>query len=184
FKTRSRVSADQLASARLAWEAFRSSNPTEIESFLVRDTAVLPFMGPALRRHLQQFPSVRNGLGRTENEILEVLAEGPAPAAAVFEQTNEREEAPFMGDAPFWIHLERLAGGARPAVRFEGEGVDDRFPGRVVTLTHDANALLHGKGDFVRWNGIDRWLGGVHLAGDDAKWRWNEQTSRLCRGRI
>ena len=34
-----------------------------------------------------------------------------------------------------------------------------------VTLTEIGLRVLHGKGDHVRLNGIERWLGGVRLAG-------------------
>jgi hypothetical protein len=34
----------------------------------------------------------------------------------------------------------------------------------------------------VRLNGIDRWLGGVHLQGGEAAWRWDADAGRLARG--
>ncbi|HEX2950968.1 MAG TPA: hypothetical protein VHV83_15600 [Armatimonadota bacterium] len=38
--------------------------------------------------------------------------------------------------------------------------------------TDFGRALLDGKADWVKENGIDRWLGGAHLHGHDV-WRWN-----------
>jgi hypothetical protein len=41
--------------------------------------------------------------------------------------------------------------------------------------------LLAGDDDWVRSSGgFDRWIGGVHLAGHDVRWRWNE--GRLVAG--
>jgi hypothetical protein len=40
-------------------------------------------------------------------------------------------------------------------------------------------AVLEGKADQVRSNGIDRWLGGVHLSGTEAEYRWDEHAQRL-----
>src|SRR5262245_31440649 len=60
-----------------AWRAFRSPDPMDVQTLLDRDTSALPFLGGALRRHLEQFPAVRNGLARTERQILEVLADRP-----------------------------------------------------------------------------------------------------------
>ncbi len=71
--TRSPVSETQFALASAAWNAFTSSVPTDIELFLARDTSALPFLAPALRRHLEQLPSVENGLSRTEQQALSVL---------------------------------------------------------------------------------------------------------------
>jgi hypothetical protein len=30
-------------------------------------------------------------------------------------------------------------------------------------------------------NGIDRWIGGVHLQGQETDWRWDEENGRLLR---
>ena len=35
--------------------------------------------------------------------------------------------------------------------------------------------MLAGRGDAIRLNGIDRWIGGVHLVGADAEWRWDRR---------
>jgi hypothetical protein len=40
--------------------------------------------------------------------------------------------------------------------------------------------VLAGQADRAR-GGIDRWLGGVHLRGDDAEWRWDGQGRRVVR---
>ena len=46
-------------------------------------------------------------------------------------------------------------------------------------VTEFGEAVLRGDEDFVRLNGIDLWLGGVHLEGDEAAWRWDEAEDRL-----
>jgi len=40
-------------------------------------------------------------------------------------------------------------------------------------------AVLEGTADHVRINGIDRWLGGVHLSGTEIRYRWDESAHRL-----
>jgi hypothetical protein len=39
--------------------------------------------------------------------------------------------------------------------------------------------VLSGAEDFVRTNGIDQWLGGVHLEGYEPGWRWDEDAKEL-----
>ena len=34
--------------------------------------------------------------------------------------------------------------------------------------------MLDGAADHVALNGIDRWVGGVHLVGREVPWRWDE----------
>lgn len=57
FPARAALDEATLDLARRAWAAFRSSDPTALTALLDGDTSALPFLGPALRRHLQQFPS-------------------------------------------------------------------------------------------------------------------------------
>jgi len=39
--------------------------------------------------------------------------------------------------------------------------------------------VLAGEADHVALNGVDRWIGGVHLAGPDSPWRWDEGTEGI-----
>jgi hypothetical protein len=42
-------------------------------------------------------------------------------------------------------------------------GDTTRLRGTEVRLTQHGEAILAGKGNAVEWNGIDEWVGGVHL---------------------
>jgi hypothetical protein len=46
-------------------------------------------------------------------------------------------------------------------------------------ITELGAAVLEGTEDFVKLNGIDLWLGGVHLAGDQSAWRWDESLGKM-----
>src|SRR5262249_55869694 len=73
--TRVPVSEAQYSTAKAAWRAFTSPDPGDIERLIESDTSHLPFLAAALRRHLEEFPSVDNGLSRTERQALSVLRE-------------------------------------------------------------------------------------------------------------
>lgn len=177
------TSAEQLA-ARDAWQAFRSSDPRDIVAALPRVTA-LPHLAPALLRHLQQFPSVTNGLSRTEQQTLEVIASGVSNLREVYVKANhDREEAKFMGDAGFLAHISALLNGSRPLIgTLEPGTLEPRTlePWNVETLelsvglTPDGLRVMNGELDRVAYCGIDRWLGGVHLssAAETPIWRWD-----------
>jgi hypothetical protein len=49
----------------------------------------------------------------------------------------------------------------------------------VYRVTNLGREALMGSVDHVRLNGINRWLGGVHLQGDETLWRWDEKAGRL-----
>ena len=101
--TRLPVGEAQYRTAQSAWNAFTSPDPTEIQRFIATDTSALPFLAAALRRHLQQFPSVDNGLSRTEQQALLVIHEhGPLSGGQLFVAVQHQEEQVFMGDSSFY----------------------------------------------------------------------------------
>lgn len=94
--TRLRVTETQFRLAQSGWNAFTSPDPTAIERFMEIDTSALPFIAAALQRHLEQFPSVANGLSRTERQALSVLLErGSLDGRRLFAAVQRLEEQIF-----------------------------------------------------------------------------------------
>jgi hypothetical protein len=182
FRERSEVTEAETALASAAWAAFRSPDPTAITALLDEDTSALPFLGAALTRHLEQFPSVRNGLSRSEQQALEAVAAGAGTLMDAYVASHQRREDPiWLGDASFVGYLEDLAAGEAPLVTLGENGSSPMA--RSVALTDAGRAVLDGREDRVRLNGIDRWLGGVHLHGHEAAWRWDTGEGRLVERR-
>jgi hypothetical protein len=178
FGSRREVTSAERLAARDGWTAFRSPDPRRIVEVLPRVT-VLRHVEPALRRHLEQFPSVENGLSRTEQQALEVIASGVHRASEVYFQSNHRrEDAVFMGDAPFLDHLGALLKASTPLIRTE-RGARDLSMDDVVDLTGSGRMVLEGRADRVRVSGIDRWLGGVQLTGYGPVWRWDRERQQM-----
>jgi hypothetical protein len=182
FPERRELTKAQLDLGARAWTAYSSANPNEIEDLISGNTAALPFLGIALTRHLQRFPSVCNGLGRVGNVGLELIVDGHPEFKSLFAAFGKREPAYGFGDAQVFLELKRLANAAKPLITMSnsasamdsGQGLDTSFK-----ITEQGEAVLRGKVDFVHTNGIDLWLGGVHLEGDEAAWRWDEVAQRL-----
>jgi hypothetical protein len=178
--TRVPVSDAQYRAARAAWSAFTSPDPTEIERFIATDTSALPFIAAALRRHLEQFPSVDGGLSRTERQTLSVLRDqGSISGMRLFVAVQRMEEAVFMGDATLYRLAADLSNVRHPLVH-----ISDTPANRLgnVTITDSGRDVLEGRADHIDLNGVDRWLGGVHLYGDKAEWRWDRVAERLVNG--
>lgn len=158
--------------ASTAWRAFTSPDPTGLETVLQNDAAALPFLADALRRYLEEFPSTRNGLARSEQQALRAVAEhGPASAIQLFRATQDMEDRPFMGDLSFWSILHRLAAPPNSLLKLDGEQEDDPKT-MTVEITDLGRFVLDGKQDWIELQEIDRWLGGVHLT-NNSLWRWN-----------
>lgn len=176
FLRRQPVNDDQLELAEVGWQALRSPDPTWLDRLRHMDLSALPHLAPALLRHLEQFPERRTGLSRSEAAVLAAIDSGATTAADLFRAQEEREERPFLGDTVLWWYLERLAAGPRPALVLETPAAGWKTR---VHRTDDGAGYARGELDFVACNGIDRWWGGVHQAGHQARWRWDAATHQL-----
>ena len=185
FPDRRPVTATQIELGERAWGAFRAPEPTAIQELIRGDTSALPFLGRALRRHLEQFPSVTSGLSRSESQILEVAAAGVRRLDHLFRGTQDMEEAPFLGDSTLWEYVADLASGPNPLLRTaDGAPVGDPSTpeewARQVDLTDAGHDVRRREADWIALRGgIDRWLGGVHLRGERAAWRWDAEKELL-----
>jgi hypothetical protein len=118
-------------------------------------------------------------LSRTERQILSTLREQDSLSAIkLFFAVQQREDPPFMGDGSFFRNLREMAFARHPPIQIEDADTKN-IARSSVTITEIGHRVLDGKADHVKLNGIDRWLGGVHLTGTDAAWRWDEQGGRL-----
>ncbi len=181
FETRREVTAAELSLGAEAWRAYSSPDPRAIEELLAGDTSALPYLRDALLLHLARFPSTRNGLGRVENLALELIESGHAEFPSLFQTFGRAGAAYGLGDAQFWNDLKRLAEARRPLLERFGAGADEarEFAASAFKLTPFGEAVRSGRDDFLKSNGIDAWLGGVHLSSGRDLWRWNEQEQKL-----
>lgn len=183
------LTSEQMTLASRAWTFFRSPDPSSLEGLARGGTPFLPSLAPALLRHLQQFPSTRNGLSLSEHNALDVIARGRSRLGEVFVASHhERERPAFLGDLVFATYLEGLSDVEVPLLTFDDgteviipqiQAWDGTFWERRVMITEAGKDVLSGKQDHVRLNGIDRWFGGVYSSGRGAIWRWNPDTMSL-----
>jgi hypothetical protein len=173
------MTADALDLGADAWAALRADHPGRLGAIAASRSPQLRFLGEAFDRLSREYPSTRDGLSLTERRLLAATAEvGDGAAGAVFGRVGEREARPFLGDQFFFRSAARLAEGPVPLVELDPPG------GEVVAatrlrLTPAGRRVLRGQADHVALNGIDRWVGGVHLEGRAAGWRWDEGTESI-----
>lgn len=154
-----------------AWELFRAADPRPLVAWLRGDaSSALPFLAGALARHFEDYPAVGSGLARSERQILSTVASGRHSPTDIFAATQQMEERVYMGDATFWSIVSRLAGGRKPLVRIEPRAGQMPIQGGRVNLTDAGRSVLTGRADHLALNGIDRWMGGVHLT-TEQPWR-------------
>jgi hypothetical protein len=173
-----RLTPAALSLADRAWAAFRAPTPEGLGAVAAARLGELRFLGEAFDRLSREYPATRDGLSLTERRVLAAVADGAPDAGTAFVRAAARETRPFMGDSTCFGRMERMAEGPHPLLRL------DR-PGRRVQLTTgvhltDAGArVLAGEADRVALNGVDRWIGGVHLQGHHVPWRWDDGTEAI-----
>lgn len=189
FTERRQLTRQQLDLAAVAWRAYCSKDPTDIQSFLDSDTSALPYLNAAFKAHLRRFPSTKNGLGRIENRGLQMIQSGLNRFTDLFPRFGAAEPVYGLGDTQFWLALRRMSEAGQPLLTTEnglengsngGQELTDAVPHQASFLLTDLGvAVLKGDADFVLLNGIDLWLGGVYLSGERNLWRWDEASETL-----
>ena len=126
-----------------------------------------------------QYPSTRDGLSLTERRLLAATQQGGEPSArAVFAHGGAGGAAvpgrPVLLPHPGPARRGRCRWSAGPARR-------EVTAATRLRLTAAGARVLRGEADHVALNGVDRWVGGVHLHGPEARWRWDEGTESVTR---
>lgn len=112
FARRPPVSPAQTALARRAWRAFCDADPSALAELALRgDTSALPYLADGLRRHLEDFPAVHDGLGLTERRITALLQSGETDWFRLYEAFQELERRRWMTDLIFQAALQRVRAG-------------------------------------------------------------------------
>jgi hypothetical protein len=179
--TRRPVSDAEYVLAEQAWRLFREPTPEGLDDLRRSDTRALPFLARALERFLQEYPSTRDGLSRTERRLLRLAADGPMVMHAVFPRMHDDEDAYYVTDLSLAELVERLSRTSPPLIAFESDRNGGNFWKGAVTLTEAGREVLAGRRDRVAC-GLDKWLGGVHLQSAARIWRWDDDLRRVTRG--
>ena len=127
----------------------------------------LRFMPEAFDRLGREYPWTRDGLSLTERRLLAAMAEGAGDARARRSCAARRaRRAPTSATRG----PSRPSSGWRarevPLLAAGAGGVDRHTP---VALTDAGRRVLDGAADHVALNGVDRWIGGVHLLGREVR---------------
>jgi hypothetical protein len=171
FPMRNHVTAEQKAIASDAWHAFCSSDPTSLLAFAKRTHPEMPFLCAAMLRFFEEYPWTTDGLSRNERQVLQAAAAGKRKRQEIYMESRKQEDVPW-GDLSVYLRLGWLTNGENPALV---EAQKNEF-----SVTAAGQELLEGKADWIELQGnIDRWLGGVHLTGEQAQWRWEPEQRTL-----
>ena len=168
--------------ARLAWDALRDDNPARLAELAGDGNRAMRIMARALRRHLQELPDARDGLGLTQRLVLEIVeGEGPIPAGQVFRRLMmEREPLPFLGDLMFWHVVQDLATTREPVIAFDTDSRDQSWPRKKLSIESAGRCILRGDTDYLDLYDGRRWVGGIEVNRNGTTPRWDRESDRLA----
>jgi len=175
FGMREPITDAQIDLGTRAWSAFCGDDPRAILPFASTPSRDLPFLPGALHRYLEEFPSVGNGLSRSEAQILRSLSDGESSPDDLFGALVRTEARIFMGDSSFWAIVRRLSEERHPLLTLDVRDRPHRLPAGTLRITDAGRDVASGRADRVALNGIDRWMGGVYLSPSRC-WRWTGGT--------
>jgi len=177
------VTEEQLALGARVWDAVTDANPSALAEIVASGTPALRLMSPALRRHLNELPAPKTGLGLTQRITLSILDDlGDMPAGQIFQiLKSRREPLPFLGDQMFWHVLADLAKSTDPVILMDPESARQPWPKRIVSLRDAGKRVLAGEEDYVSIQRGTRWVGGVEIRPGRSAWRWDEEKGEVLR---
>ena len=157
------ITKSHLDLAQKAWSAFTKPNPIEWFKLLKEDTTLLPFLKNAIVRMLEEYPSRKNGLSRSEHQALFIISKGKENPNKIFQDCQNYEKQKFMGDIIFWKILDSF---------IENELIDSKKNGQILKITKLGQQVLKGEIHYLHIKPIDKWIGGTKLSNDNV-WCWN-----------
>ena len=200
YESRRTITDSDFAIGTAAWNAFTADTPDALlavtdrvdrevraRAYAYDDAERLPHLAPALRRQLEEYPDTQAGLSRSERQLCEALAPGALTLAKLFTAHQSAESWVWLGDWSFAWYVQRLSDCAHPlVVHVNGSRViaplrdtdGKAFWERQVQLTPLGQDMVRDRADFVKMNGIDRWIGGVYNTAS-RHWRWDPHHYRL-----
>ena len=178
WSQRTRVTHEQLQFGRATWAGFRAGDPRPLVELARNGTLPLPDLAAALLRHLRELPSVENGLGLTQQLILQALAEqGPVRVGRLVGRVmHHYDPLPGLGDISHDAALRVMESLAAPLVLRSGGNPRAQWHLDEVEITPLGCAVLAGQRSWMDQAVPERWVGGVCVRPGQQNWHWSEAT--------
>ncbi len=183
------LNAAHAEAMRDLWRRLCAPTPEPLGAWLSASGAAPFALRKAVLSLMQRFPSLPHGLDHWQHLALSTCADFTGAGRTCSEaricvevalvMESDPEQVAVLDAQTLRVLLRALdqEGCSLPLVHSQG----DRTSLRPLELriTADGLAVLRGEKNHLLHNGIDTWIGGTHLGGDDAVWLWED--GRLMR---
>lgn len=182
FKGRKVISRKQIKLTKRAWELYSGPDPMPLFHFARRHAKSAPLLSDALLCQLESYPSVRNGLSLSEQALLQAVEVRGTIARAVG-HVLANDDKFRTGDVELFDSLLAFFTCEIPLIEPAENDHDIKsfaeFRKLAVKLSAVGRNVLSGQSDNATLNGLNRWIGGVHLKGKTSPWRWDSEKQVL-----
>jgi hypothetical protein len=160
-----KLTEQQIGQAKQAWDAVTENSPEMYLSYLKTKESVVPLLKRAMASLFYRYPKASNGLSYWDETLLKYTEKfGPRTAMILgYTMTDCFSELDLVGDFYLFGRLKRLScpNLNKPLTKMNSLNLPLRktettiLPDGINALSEDLNAIIE--------NGIDDWVGGVHL---------------------
>ena len=133
YDNRKTLSQDDIEFADYMWQLYCSDSPLRLETALqLNKNSAFTYLHEAIIAHLQRFPSIKNGLNKLENQILQLATQENFTSEHQFVGGILRNQGNYgFGDSQYFNKLTQL------------KGLFDKF--NPVTLSEKGKAVLENQ---------------------------------------
>jgi hypothetical protein len=160
-----RLITDDIAEYQKAWTVYTSNDPADLLSYL-NTPARIPVLHRAMQRLVYRYPEKRSGISDCDEQILKyTLEKGPRAAQIVGYTMGFNQSEDCFGDSYLFARLRKLSRDElkSPLLTLSGDPTNMRTC--EARLTEFGRDVLFKRANATERNGIDDWIGGVHLHG-------------------
>jgi hypothetical protein len=154
------LDSQEVKELKCLWKVYTSDDPVVLARY-VAGSSPMPIAHRAASQLLYRYPDLQSGLGVWEERLLRhTLKHGPR-AMRVIGHTMGSESLDQQGHMYLLHRLARMATLRSPLVSLTGSPTEIRDC--EVELTSFGKEVSAGNANNVSENGVDDWIGGVHL---------------------
>ncbi len=166
-----RLNDAQIAFCLEVWEIVTAGNPEDLMRILKLKQASLPLLHSSLKSLFYRFPKLSNGLSHFDELILNAAKDHAPNTLRIIAEAMTQDMYPdkyphifdVVGDTYLFDRLKNMAQASLKKPLLSLNAMDESLRETTTKITEFGLEVLKGKQNVVDVNGIDDWVGGIHL---------------------
>ncbi len=159
------LNKERITIAKSAWQAISANSPDKYLQFLHSDSSSLPLLARAMKYLLFRYPKSSNGLSFWDEKLLEYTEKhGPNTARIIgYTLADCMDGLDLVGDFYLFSRLKNMGKSHLRAPLVEANALNLPMTDTQIKISKSGKQALQDKINVIKLNGIDDWVGGVHL---------------------